>query len=72
MQLIPTGFLKKRFRMLKLKAERESFPPDSSDVFVPGLLQHYENRDSANARLTPQQREAVEKMPLAVFAACYR
>ena len=59
MQLIPTGFLYKRFRMLKPKAERDSLPPDSFDVFVPGLVQHYENRYSANARLTPQQREAV-------------
>ena len=34
----------KRFIVLKLKSERHCLSPDSTDVFVPALIQHYHNR----------------------------
>ena len=36
----------KRFRVLKSKSERDCLPPDSTDIFVPGLIQHYHSRPS--------------------------
>ncbi|KAG2194771.1 hypothetical protein INT47_012073 [Mucor saturninus] len=41
---IPTGKEETRCRMLKSKADLEKLNPESEDIFLAGLLEHYQNR----------------------------